>query len=357
MDSPAGPRRTPTLADIAALSGVATSTVSRALSGPRRVNDATRERIERAAAELGYVSRCRVRPLPAGRPRAIAVLVSDVTNPFYFGIVRGTQHQLKAAGYQQILVDTEESDELEDDILRNLRSSFDGAILAASRLTDRRLTALSEELPLIAINRQTRGVPNVFIDTPTGFQQALTHLVSLGHRDIAYLAGPDTSWANETRWRTLARAAAGHGLSVRRLGPFLPSYDPGAAAADAAIAAGVTACIAFNDLIAIGVLGRLAERGVKVPQDMSVVGCDDIFGADFCNPPLTTLTQPTERAGRTAVDILVSRLNAHDEREMRRSATLPTHLTVRASSGPAPATEGVPGGTRAASGHLRAVSL
>ncbi|HEY2556838.1 MAG TPA: LacI family DNA-binding transcriptional regulator [Diaminobutyricibacter sp.] len=336
----AGSHRPATLADVAAASGVATSTVSRALSNPGRVNAVTRERIERAARELDYVPNSQARALTSGRTRAIAVLVSDVTNPFYFGIIRGTQQQLKAAGYTQLLVDTEESDELEDGMLHKLRRSFDGAILAASRLTDRRLTTLAAELPLVAINRQTKGVPSVFIDTPSGMEQALAHLVSLGHRDIAYVSGPETSWPNEGRWRALVRASGNYGVTTRRIGPFTPKKNAGAAAADALLNAGVTACIAFNDLLAIGMLMRLRERGVNVPDEISIVGCDDIFGADFCSPPLTTLTAPIEQAGRTAVSMLLSRLESDPLVATRQSATLPTHLTIRASTGPAPHAEG-----------------
>ncbi|MEV8212408.1 LacI family DNA-binding transcriptional regulator [Leifsonia sp. NPDC077715] len=328
--------RPATLADVAALSGVATSTASRALSNPDRVNAVTRERIERAARELNYVPNAQARALTSGRTRAIAVLVSDVTNPFYFGIIRGTQHQLKAAGYTQLLVDTEESDELEDGMLHKLRRSFDGAILAASRLTDRRLTALAAEVPLVAINRQTRGVASVFIDTPSGIEQAVGHLVSLGHTRIAYAAGPDTSWPNAGRWRAMLRAGERYGIEVQRVGPFAPRKYAGAAAADAVLHAGVTACVAFNDLLAIGMLARLRERGVSIPGDLSIVGCDDIFGADFCNPPLTTLTAPIEQAGRTAVSMLLSRLDDGLAPVTRHATTLPTHLTVRDSTGPVP---------------------
>lgn len=331
--------RPATLADVAAASGVAVSTASRALSTPDRVNHLTRERIERSAIALNYQPNAQARALISGRTRAIAVLVSDVTNPFYFDIIRGTQQQLKAAGYIQILVDTEESDELEDEMLHKLRRSFDGAILAASRLTDRRLAALSTEMPLVAINRQTRGVPSVFIDTPSGIEQALGHLVSLGHRDVAYVSGPDTSWPNAGRWRSLARAAAQAGVSVQRIGPFSPMKVAGAAAADAVVNSGATACIAFNDLLAIGMLVRLRERGIRVPDDLSIVGCDDIFGSDFCNPPLTTLTAPIEQAGRVAVSMLLSRIDPTGAPAMRQSAILPTHLTIRASTGPAPTTE------------------
>jgi LacI family transcriptional regulator len=325
--------RPATLADVAAAAGVAASTVSRALSNPGRVNVVTRERIVRVADELNYVPNVQARALTSGRSGSIAVLVSDITNPFYFGIIRGTQQQLKAAGYSQILVDTEESDELEDGTLHSLRPSFDGAILSASRLTDRQLSALAAEMPIVAINRQTRTVPHVFIDTPGGMTQALEHLVSLGHTEIAYVSGPATSWPNEGRWRALVRAADARGAVAHRVGPFAPMQHSGAAAADAVLNSGATACIAFNDLLAIGMLARFAERGVDVPRDISIVGCDDIFGADFCNPPLTTLTAPIEQAGRAAVSMLIARLGATPATGIRQSITLPTHLTVRASTG------------------------
>jgi len=326
----------PTLADVAAATGVAVSTVSRALTRPERVNPVTRARVVEAASQLGYSANSSARALTSGQTRNIAVLVSDVTNPFYFGIIRGTQQELKAAGYSQILVDTEESDELEDAMLNRLHSSYDGAIVAASRLTDRRLAELAASMPLVAINRQTRGVPSVFIDTPSGVTQSIEHLVSLGHRHISYAAGPDTSWPNERRWRSFRRAADLFGIRISRIGPFGPRLSAGPVAADAVLNSGATACVAFNDLMAIGMLARFRERGVRVPEDISIVGCDDIFGADFCHPPLTTITAPIIQAGRVAISILLSQLGANDQ-PPRRTATLPTHLTIRASTGPAPA--------------------
>ncbi|MHA7985991.1 LacI family DNA-binding transcriptional regulator [Rathayibacter sp. CAU 1779] len=336
--------RPATLADVAERAGVAISTASRALSNPGRVNVATRERIERIAAELGYSPNSQARALTSGRSGAVAVLVSDVTNPFYFDIIRGTQRQLKASGYSQLLIDTEESDQNEDALLHRLRSSFDGAILAASRLSDRALAALAAELPLVAINRQTRGVPSVFMDTPSGTVQGLEHLVSLGHRSIAYVSGPATSWPNESRWRAFVKAAKAHDVRAVRLGPFSPRQSAGAAAADAVLNADVTAAIAFNDLLAIGMLQHLASRGIRVPDDLSIVGCDDIFGADFCNPPLTTMTAPIEQAGRLAVSLLTAQLDPRSAPSARHAAVLPTHLTVRASTGPAPAAAAPPVG-------------
>jgi LacI family transcriptional regulator len=163
------------------------------------------------------------------------------------------------------------------------------------------------------------------MDTADGMRQALEHLVSLGHREIAYVSGPERSWANAARWRALGDAALTHGIEVRRIGPFAPRRESGAAAADALLNSGASAAIAFNDLLAIGMLGRLAERGVRVPEQLSIVGCDDIFGADFCHPALTTVTTPLEQAGRVAVTLLLG--------ERRDGVLLPTHLTIRASTG------------------------
>ncbi len=312
---------------VAARAGVATSTVSRALSNPDRVSAATRRRIEEIARDLGYVAPNKT------RTRAVAVLVADIGNPFYFDVIRGTQRQLRAADYTQVLLDTEESAELEADLIERMRPTIDGVILAASRLTDKAIVALAQTLPLVVVNRHVPGLPTVVMDTGSGMTQALEHLVSLGHRDIAYLAGPERSWANAARFRALTDAAAVHGVTMRKLGPFAPERRSGTAAADALLNSGSTAAIAFNDLLAIGMLERLADRGVAVPGQLSIVGCDDIFGADFCSPTLTTVTTPIEQAGRVAVTLLLGAIESRAGASRDR-VLLPTHLTVRNSTGP-----------------------
>jgi LacI family transcriptional regulator len=328
----------PTIRDVAELAGVATSTVSRALSKPDRVNRHTRERVENAAAQLNYVPSSQARGLSSGRTNTVAVLVPDITNPFYFDIIRGTQHQLKAAGLTQLLVDTEESSEMELEALHKMRRSADGFVLAASRLTDAQLAEVAGSQPLVTINRASADTPSVVIDTPSAMIQALEHLVSLGHQRVCYVSGPPTSWSNAKRWKIFEEDSAQRGLQTHRIGPFVPKTTSGAAAADAAVRTGATACIAFNDLLAIGMLQRLRERGIRVPEDMSIIGCDDIFGADFCNPPLTTISSPIEQAGRVAVSMLLSQLNPFQGGTTRRLAVMPTHLTVRGSTGPAPGT-------------------
>lgn len=338
MTAPTGakPEKPATIHDVAALSGVAASTVSRALSTPARVNFRTRARIEAAAAELKYVPNAQAKALSSGKTKAVAVLVADITNPFFFDIIRGTQLQLKAAGYTQLLVDTEESDEVETNTIEQLLQTADGVILTASRLSDDALAAAAAKMPLVTINRNVPGVPSVLLDTPTATNQALDHLISLGHTRIVFLGGPVTSFSSMRRWEALSAAAQERGVEVVRLGPFAPRTYSGAAAADALVHSGATAGIAFNDLMAIGMLQRLQARGVKVPEDMSIVGCDDIFGADFCSPPLTTVTAPVEQAGRVAVTMLLSQINPALGALPRSQTVLPTHLTIRGSTGPAP---------------------
>lgn len=321
---------------VAELAGVAVSTVSRALSNPGLVNVHTREKVERAAAELNYVPNSRARALTPGRTGYVAMVMPDIANPFYFDILRGAHSQLKAAGYVQVLVDTEESPDEEMASLERLRKSVDGVILSASRLTDEQLAAAAESMPLVAINRDIPGVSSVIIDTPTGITQCVDHLVSLGHRKIAYIAGPSSSWSSGRRWQSLQAHAKALNIEAVQIGEFSPRTTSGAAAAEAAINSRVSACIVFDDLMAIGMLQRLAARGVRVPEQMSIVGCDDVFGADICSPPLTTLTAPVEQAGKVATTILLAQLGTRTGAGQPRKMTLPTYLTIRSSTGPAP---------------------
>lgn len=331
-DTTPAPTRAATIADVARAAGVATSTVSRALSNPQRVNAATRQRIERAAAELSYVPSAQAASLSSGKTKNIALLIPDISNPFFFDLIRGSQRQLRAAGYTQLLVDTEESEDLEGETLVRMRKSADGVILAAPRIDDAAVSTAAGLHPIVTVNRDIPGVPSVIIDTPSGVVQALTHLRSLGHRRIAYIGGNERSWSSRQRWDAL-RNAATDDIDLINIGPWQPTAAAGSAAADAAVTADVTACIAFNDLLAMGMMRRLAERGVRVPEDISIIGCDDIFGSDLCTPSLTTVTASIEEGGRVAVNMLLSQLSASSSPRMR--TVIPTYLRIRNSSGDA----------------------
>ncbi|WP_197429984.1 LacI family DNA-binding transcriptional regulator [Auraticoccus cholistanensis] len=327
-----GAGRTTTLADVAAAAGVAVSTVSRALSDPGRVNAVTRERIQQVADQLGYV-RPGAAPVRSDQTQAIGVLMPDTSNPFFFDMIRGAQRELKASGRYLLLIDTEGSDHLEELLLTRARIRCDGAVLLAPRLTDARIDAVERStVPLVTVNRPRRNGPSVVIDSASGFGQAVEHLVSLGHRRLIYVSGPRSSWSNERRWRTITRTAARLGVKVTRTGPHPPVGAAGTGAAEAVVNSGATGVLVFNDMIALSMLQRFAERSLRVPEDLSVVGCDDVFASACSHPALTSISSPAEQAGRVAVSLLLSSAPAR-----QRSPVLPTHLVVRASTGPAPA--------------------
>ncbi|EHR53076.1 transcriptional regulator [Saccharomonospora marina XMU15] len=326
----------PTIYDVAKEAGVAASTVSRALARPDRVNARTREHVLAVATRLGYRANPIARALPSGRTQTVALFVSDVTNPHFFGIIRGAEQQTRAAGCTLILGDTEESPDLESGNIERLSGSVDGFVVAASRMSDSRIKELASRHRLTLVSRQVDGVPSAIVDHEDGTRQIIEHLASLGHTSVVYLAGPRRSWLAAKRWQVIRATARQFDMAAERLGPFPPAVRGGAAAADAAFGKGATAAIAHNDLLAIGMLRRFADRGVRVPDDISVVGYDDIFGADFCSPSLTTLAGQFEEAGRIAVDLLLGVRDGVRRSRSGSQVVLPSHLEIRASTGPAP---------------------
>lgn len=330
--------QSPTIYDVARLAGVAPSTVSRAFGVPGRVSEATLQRVTEAAEQLGYSPNPHARALQTGRHKTIAMVLSDITNPSFFEMIRGAEQRAKAAVDTLVIANAEESPRIEMEQIQGLARSVDGFVLAASRLADQDLRDLAERHQVVLLNRELEGLTSVTLDTATGCRQILEHLSSLGHRQVTFCAGPAISWMGASRWAALAGGAEEHGLTVRRVGPYNPNVAGGGVAADAALREGTTALIAHNDLLAIGIMRRLAQRGVRVPEDVSVIGFDNIFAADFVHPGLTTLGGPGADAGRLAVDLLVAGIG----RRQNQAATgpervvLPTELVLRESSGPAP---------------------
>ncbi len=323
-----------TITDVAARAGVATSTVSRAFSRPERVNHVTREHVLAVAAELGYLPNPAAQALESGRTRTIALLVPDITNPYFAGVIKGAARGAAAADLTLVLGDTAESAAGEERLLRRLGRSVDGFVLSASRLPDDDLRRAAELGPVVLVNRATNGLPCMVADYDSGTRQIVEHLASLGHGSFVFAGGPAESWSGHRRWLGLQRAAADLGLTAQRFGPYTPTLAGGPAAADAVVSSGTTAVVCHNDMLAIGVMQRLVERGRTVPGDVSIVGFDDIVGADFCTPSLTTLAERTEDAGRRAVEALVLQSNSRTAHEAVR--LMPTQLVVRDSTGPPP---------------------
>jgi LacI family transcriptional regulator len=323
-----------TIKDVARVAGVSAATVTRALSTPDMVRPSTRDRVREAAANLGYHPNKAARGLITGRTGNLGLLVPDLANPFFPSIVKGVQARAHEADYAVFLADTDEDPGAEAGLVRKLAKQVDGLILCSPRMSEAELRALLGETPLVLVNRRIARVPSVLPELLDGMRQAISHLTALGHRRIAYVAGPRSSWANRERVRSLRTVAAAAGVELVELGNVSPQFEGGVAAADQVLAASVTAVIAYNDLVALGLLNRFMARGVAVPGDLSVLGFDDIALAAMVHPSLTTVALPKEQTGRAAVDLLLQLLDSPDRHSAARRE-LPTQLMVRSSTGPA----------------------
>lgn len=339
--SPIHPQRTsrdapPTIYDVARAAGVAPSTVSRAFSRPGRVNATTAERIRQIAAELGYRTNPIARALPTGHTSMITLASSDITNPYYFEIIRGAQAAAAERHYTTLLADAQESGVLEREALDRTVPSVEGIVLASTRMSDTAIRMLAKLKPLIVVNRDITDVPNVVTDHAMSVHQAASHLVELGHRRITYIGGPEAAWANGMRWRALHEYAAGRDdLHVRQLGPYPPTAAGGVRAADDFAAQRTTAAIVYNDLMAIGFMRRLHALGARIPADVSVVGFDNIFAADLVVPGLTTVAPPLRTLGSMAVHNLLALIGGAHTTAVQPLA-LPTRLYERESTSPPP---------------------
>jgi LacI family transcriptional regulator len=325
---------TVTIKDVARVAGVSAATVTRALSNPDIVRPGTRERVRAAAADLGYHPNKAARGLITGRTGNLGLLVPDLANPFFPSIVKGVQARAHEADYAVFLADTDEDAAAETGLVRKLAKQVDGLMLCSPRMSEPELRALLGDTPLVLLNRRIARVPSVLPELLDGMRQAVSHLTALGHRRIAYVAGPRSSWANRERVRSLRTVAAAAGVDLVEIGNVTPQFEGGVAAADQVLAAAVTAVIAYNDLVALGLLNRFMSRGVAVPAEISVLGCDDIALAAMVHPALTTVALPKEQIGRAAVDLLLHLLEDPDQHGSARRE-LPTQLMVRASTGPA----------------------
>lgn len=347
-----------TIRDVARRAGVSTSTVSRVFTAPDLVSPDSKELVTAAAAELGYRPNRAARSLVTGKTGNLGIIVPDLSNPFFPSVLQGAQARAREEDHAIFLADSGEDPQLEAELIRAMVKQVDGVILCSSRASTADLQALAGETELVLLNRRYVGLPSVLMDSAGGMRQAVEHLTALGHRRIAYLSGPRTSWSNRERRRGLTATVRDRDVDVVELGPLIPTFDAGYQAADLALAAGVTAVIAFNDLMALGVISRLNDRGVGVPGEMSVVGFDDIPMAAMCTPPLTSVAMPTAPAGRACVDLLLQSLGpgGRASADSRSSRRLPTQLIVRGSTAPIQTTAGQSGGTGTTGTTTRAAS-
>lgn len=327
-----------TLTDVARRVGLSAATVSRAISAPERVNAVTRQRVLEAAHELGYVHPGSSRPAAAaGGP--LGLIVPDIVNPFFPPIIKAVQSRAATRGRTVLIADIDEHPHDELRRAEELSDQVDGLIVVSARTPEDKLDRLLALQPLVLVNRSNPAAASVLIDERAGISEAVEHLAALGHRKICYLNGPRRSWSNGQRQQAVRSAAQDAGLELVEFGPFEPQIQAGVRAADLVVASSATAVIAYDDMIALGVMTRMNERGIKVGEQFSVIGVDDSLMSGMAYPSLTSIHVPGAEAGMTAVDLLIDLIETKSDpaASQRSTSTLDTRLVVRASTAAPPA--------------------
>nr|WP_297430090.1 LacI family DNA-binding transcriptional regulator [uncultured Actinotalea sp.] len=344
-----------TLKEVAERAGVHPGTASRALNPQTQalVSDATVRRVQAAAKALSYRPNSMARGLKTNRTTMVGIVVPDLSNPLFPPIVRGAEEVLSRAGYTCLIADTDNDPRREAESFETLRGRHvDGLIVASAERDDAAVRAVADDgVPIVLINRRTDRVrvPAVMGDDWAGIEQSVRHLVGLGHRSIGHLSGPETLSTGVERARAFRHAVVELGAEDD---PDLSeacltySVEAGARAARVLLdRAGdrLTAVVAGNDQIAVGLLDVLRERGLVCPRDLSIVGYNDMPFMDKLSPALTTVHVPHEDIGREAAQILVRWLSGENG-SPSATTTLPVDLVVRASTAPPRASLGGLGG-------------
>ena len=327
----------PTLVEVARRAGVAPMTVSRVVNDSGPVSDDVRARVEKAIAETGYVPNAVARSLRSSRTHTLAIVVPDLTNPFFTTIASGAQSAAADAGLMLIVANTDERpDEEERALGMLLQRRVDGILLvAAGDGAEAIRRAAAQGTPVVAVDRRVRGPrpDSVRADSRGGAAALGRLLVSLGHRRMVVLAGPPSVSTSADRVAGFRRALADAGIDAARVLHGAYTIESGRAMAAEAMRATPrpTAVFAANNFIAIGVLHALEAEGIRVPEDVAVVGFDDLPPSMVTFPFLTVATQPAGEMGRQAVALLLDRFA--DPGRAPREIVLPTELIVRRSSG------------------------
>lgn len=326
-----------TIKDVAKLAGVALSTASYALSGDSKVSPKTKEKVLEAARQLNYRKNGFAMDLKRSRTNTIALILTDLSGPYYSELIRSVQDVALSHGYDLIACSSMGGkDSTAVKFLREKR--VDGAIVLAHNITDEILFASANaSFPIIVMDRQTagQGLINVMVDGEAGGYTATRHLIDKGHRAIAYISGPSNSFDNGLRYQGYKRAMREAGLEEkakwRLSGGFI--RDGGYKATKMMLMQGELPSAVFygNDEMAIGGMKAFEEAQVSVPGDISLLGFDDIQLAEYVNPALTTIRQPMHELGSLAGHLLFQVLNGE---EVNDTYTLKTELIERGSVKP-----------------------
>jgi DNA-binding LacI/PurR family transcriptional regulator len=306
--------RSATITDIARAAGVAPSTVSRALQNHPRISPERCAAIQSLADRMGYRPSLVARSLVTGHTRTLGVVVTDVTDPFVAEVMRGAEAASREAGYT-LLFAMSNRDPVQEmaSILLLLQREVEGLIVISGRAGDEyaRLRAERDgEWPLVLVNNEQPGpaIYTVRMDNRDGVAQAIVHLQVLGHSNIAFIAGPEHGRSSQERLNGYRAAMAEGGREHVIQGEGTLQDGERALETLRALRPAPTAVLCYNDLAALGLIAAATRAGMRVPDDLSVMGFDDIAMSAFSAPPLTTIRQPTGDLGRAAVDVCLGAL-------------------------------------------------
>jgi DNA-binding LacI/PurR family transcriptional regulator len=330
--------------DIAREANVSYSLVSRALNDSPRVNAQTKARIQRLAAEMGYLPSAVARSLVTRRTNTLGIVVTTITDLFFAEVIHAIEETALNQGYNVILTNSGGQPERELAALRSLRERrVDGIILISGCTKDAFYRAEGIDIPIVIINNAHRehiGY-SVEVDNAAGSRDAVRHLLDLSHSRIAHISGPAREWDAAERLRGYEEALRAHGVAVdaELVVPGDNHTDAGLACMQRLLAVPLppTAVFCYNDATAIGAMRAARMAGLRIPEDLSVVGFDDIDLARHLEPPLTTVAQPKRQMGKTAVEMILKLLSdSRQPDEAGRSGVedcvLPSQLVVREST-------------------------
>lgn len=329
-----------TIKDIAQVAGVSPSTVSRALNDSALINEATKRRIRQIAKKLGYERNELARGLVKGSSGTVGVIIPDITNPFFAEITKGVEEAVRSRGFGLVLCTTEGVPGREQEYLRLLRRKrVDGLIIASVTVDDPYLKELLRaHIPFVLVSRLSAKVdpPYVVVNDREGGRLAVEHLVSLGHRKIAHIGGPENVHSSRERMQAYREVLKEWGIRVRRDWAVFATFAQEAGyKVGKALLSGKerpTAIFAANDLIALGVMEAAEELGLRIPEDLSLVGYDNIAYAALPRIQLTTVAQPAHEMGEMAADYLLSLCTGGEPEKLR--CVLPPRLVVRKTTAP-----------------------
>ncbi|WP_255950784.1 LacI family DNA-binding transcriptional regulator [Streptomyces odontomachi] len=335
---PSQPDR-PSIASVAAAAGVSLTTVSHALSGKRAVSPETRERILKAIEEQNYRPNIVARSLRSRKTHSVALLLVDIANPYYPAVARAVHDVLATEGYVSFIGNTDGEAATERRLLEEMAArGVDGVVIQPMALTGAEAREIvGPDLPLVLLTAETGDVPadRVVTDDTSGLTEAVRHLVSRGMPEIGFIGGPPGAVSGPLRLAGFEAAMAAAGLEVRRQWiAHAPFTRGGGAAAATSLLHGTDrprALLCANDLMAIGATEAVRAAGLRVPDDLAIVGFDDIETAALVTPRLTTVVNPAPAVGDASARTILWRVENGPDAPYRR-VLLPTHLVVRDSA-------------------------